>query len=110
MNLAQKLRPMTFDDVVGHEKTIKELKKRCKEQSFPQVIFLIGNTGTGKTTLQRIIAKSMLCLDKTEEGYGCGICKTCEAIDNEKPLELIGLLQVEIDKFSYSEGVLNGRG
>lgn len=83
-NLFAKHRPKNLDTVFGHNTVIKELKKRFKENSIPHAILLSGFTGTGKTTLIRIIAKSILCQNKDENGYGCGICDICTIIDNEK--------------------------
>lgn len=80
-NLAITYRPKTFDEVYGHEITIEGLKKRAKDKNWPKVIMLSGPTGIGKTTIARIISKSILCQDKNDEGEGCGVCETCKAID-----------------------------
>ena len=88
MNLYQKYRPKDFDSVIGHDTVIKELKKRAKGDNFPQVIHITGRTGTGKTTLFRIIGKSILCLNKDKDGNSCNSCETCKAIDEEKISEM----------------------
>ncbi len=83
-NLYSKYRPHNLNDVFGHEKIIKELKKRFKENSIPHAILLSGMTGTGKSTLCRIIAKSILCQNKDEKGSSCNTCEMCQVIDKEK--------------------------
>ncbi len=83
-NLFSKYRPHLINEVFGHEKIVKELKKRFKESSIPHAILLSGFTGTGKTTLIRIIAKSILCQNKDAEGNSCNKCEMCQTIDKEK--------------------------
>jgi DNA polymerase-3 subunit gamma/tau len=85
MNLTQTLRPASLDEMIGHEKIITELKQRSSENNFPQTMFFAGKTGVGKTTLQRIIAKNILCQNKDSRGYGCNTCAICKSIDDEKP-------------------------
>ena len=82
--LYNKYRPNKLSDVVGHNATVKDLQKRSKEGNLPRVIFLSGITGTGKTTLQRIIAKNILCNSKDQEGNSCNVCEICSSVDNEK--------------------------
>lgn len=86
MNLTQAIRPSTLDEVVGHQKIITELKKRSEDNNFPQVMMFIGKTGVGKTTLQRIISKNILCQNKDAKGNSCNTCNTCMSIDQEKIL------------------------
>jgi len=84
LNLFQKYRPPSFQDVVGHEVQVKEFIKRAKDKNFPQCIYITGYTGTGKTVLSRIIAKCLLCRKLDSEGNPCNSCKECEAINNEQ--------------------------
>jgi len=48
-------RPFSLDDVVGQKATIREMKKRSKNMEFPEVMIFSGPTGTGKSTLARIL-------------------------------------------------------
>jgi len=82
MNLSQKYRIQTLDNIVGHTTVLKDLNKRVQSKDFPQTIMFSGSSGTGKTTIARIISKHLLC----ENGNCCNTCKVCVAIDNELPL------------------------
>jgi len=82
--LYNKYRPNQLSEVIGHIAIIKDLQKRSKESTISRVLLLTGNTGVGKTTLQRIIAKNILCRDKDENGNSCNICNICKTIIDEK--------------------------
>jgi DNA polymerase III subunit gamma/tau len=77
-------RPDSLDKIIEQDIVVKALKKRFKERSLPHTIFLNGETGRGKTTLARIIAKHLACNHLDENGYSCNICDICKAIDEEK--------------------------
>jgi DNA polymerase-3 subunit gamma/tau len=84
MNLYNKYRPLSLLQVKGHDKILKDLIKRSKNNDFPQAMLFSGNTGTGKTTLHRIIAKNYLCQNKDKDGNSCNKCDQCISIDQEK--------------------------
>jgi DNA polymerase-3 subunit gamma/tau len=84
MNWGIKYRPHTFDEVVGNTKTVCELKKRIIDNNIPKVVLFSGYTGTGKTTLQYIYIKSLLC-ENIVDGNCCNICKYCKAVDSDTP-------------------------
>lgn len=58
-SLAVKYRPRTFEDLVGHENAVAVLRGMVKTKKYPGAILITGTTGTGKTTLARIIATYM---------------------------------------------------
>lgn len=84
MNFSIKYRPQNLDQIVGHKKIIAELKKRSKNYDFPNVMIFTGKTGTGKSTLQKIIAKNILCINKDENGNACNNCEMCNTVNEEK--------------------------
>lgn len=59
MSLYQKYRPQSFDDVVGNVQAIKALKTLLDKPDHPHVYLFSGDAGCGKTTLARIMAKSL---------------------------------------------------
>lgn len=81
--LYQKYRAKTFSEMVGNFKTVTELKFRAKEKNIPQTILFAGNSGTGKTTLQRIVSKALTCSNLSPEGEPCNQCIDCEDINSE---------------------------
>lgn len=85
MNLYQKYRPKIFDEIYGHDKIIKELKKRAKKDIFPYCSCFSGNSGCGKTTFFRIMAKTILCVNKNENNDPCNKCPVCIVVNEEIP-------------------------
>lgn len=69
---ARKYRPTTLNDVVGNERLKTEVEMLINRDKLPQTILLEGVQGTGKTTMARLIAKSLLC-----ENYSDGPCNNC---------------------------------
>lgn len=82
--LYNQYRPSSLSGVIGHDKTIKALIKRTKENDIPKRILFTGITGIGKTTLMRIVGKNILCNNKDKDGNSCNQCEICNAIDNEQ--------------------------
>lgn len=83
-NLYQAYRPNTFDKIVGQESILKDLRKRSENNSFAQSMLFEGITGVGKTSLQKIIAKQILCKNKDEKGNSCEVCEFCQTVNEEK--------------------------
>ena len=80
--LARKFRPQNFDDVVGQEHITDILKKAVKADRVAHAYLFTGTRGVGKTTMARILAKSLNCLN-TEEPTSepCCKCDSCIAIN-----------------------------
>ncbi|EQD80057.1 DNA polymerase III subunits gamma and tau, partial [mine drainage metagenome] len=61
MSLARKWRPQTFSDLVGQESVFKAITFALKAKTLPQAYLFSGDRGVGKTTVARLLAKSINC-------------------------------------------------
>lgn len=77
---ARKYRPTSLNRYAGN-KNVKETITRYLKNGRPQSFMLMGNSGCGKTTLARLIAKEYMCENRDPETGSCGECATCRAID-----------------------------
>ena len=86
-SLYRKYRPLTFESVVGQQHIVSTLEHAVREGRLSHAYLFCGPRGTGKTTMARILAKSLLCQGseaaRAEGASGCmpdGTCPECEAI------------------------------
>ena len=88
--LARKWRPKTFTELVGQEHVVKALTNALSQQRLHHAYLFTGTRGVGKTTLARILAKSLNC----ENGITpapCGQCSACREIDSGRFIDLLEL-------------------
>ena len=64
--LALKYRPQTFDDLIGQEVVAETITNSIKADKIPNAYLFTGIRGIGKTTIARIVAKSLNCLNGIE--------------------------------------------
>ena len=100
--LARKWRPKTFTDLVGQEHVVKALRNALEKGRLHHAYLLTGTRGVGKTTIARILAKSLNC-EHPKEGEPCGQCQSCRDIDTGRFVDLL-----EIDAASNT-GIDNSR-
>ncbi len=93
--LYRKYRPRKFAGFVGQKAIVAALKNAVAHNRFGQAYVFAGPRGTGKTSMARIIAAALNCL-QPKEGEPCSRCANCTAILNGSFLDLI-----EIDAASY---------
>lgn len=75
--LYRKYRPTDFDSVVGQDSIIKTLKNSIIHNTFSHAYMFFGPRGTGKTTVSKIFARDVNCLNFTN-GVACGKCLNCQ--------------------------------
>lgn len=95
--LARKYRPQYFRDVIGQDIFVHMIQNALQQDRVGQGILLTGIRGVGKTTLARLIAKALTCLDRKQSIEPCGTCVSCESIIQERHLDVL-----EIDAASYT--------
>jgi DNA polymerase-3 subunit gamma/tau len=110
LNLARKLRPRTFDQIVGQSLVVRLLKNSLYRQNFFPVYLFSGQRGCGKTTLARIFAAGLnceklsdFCKNPRTVNIPCLSCDSCLVMGNGNHPDI-----VEIDAASHT-GVDNVR-
>ncbi len=83
--LARKYRPRNFSEMVGQEHVVRALTNALTQQRLHHAYLFTGTRGIGKTTVSRILAKSLNCIGADGTGgitaTPCGVCPACTAID-----------------------------
>lgn len=78
---AREYRPNSLATYVGNEKVVSTVRNTIARGNRPQVILVEGITGSGKTTIARILMKEYECTGR-EKGYdACGVCESCKAFE-----------------------------
>ncbi len=84
--LARKYRPRNFSEMVGQEHVVQALSNALTTQRLHHAYMFTGTRGVGKTTVSRILAKSLNCQGFDGQGgitaTPCGVCQACRDIDS----------------------------
>jgi DNA polymerase-3 subunit gamma/tau len=86
--LARKWRPKRFAEMVGQEHVLRALSNALDSGKVHHAFLFTGTRGVGKTTIARILAKSLNC-ETGVSASPCGICSACRAIDEGRFVDLI---------------------
>lgn len=81
---ARKYRPATFDTVVGQQALTTTLKNAIASGKLAHAYLFCGPRGVGKTTCARIFAKTINCLNPTENNEACNECESCKAFNEQR--------------------------
>lgn len=98
--VARKWRPQRFDQVVGQDHITETLKYAILNSRIAPVYLFTGIRGTGKTTLARIMVKSLNCMAPQIDGEPCNKCENClEIISGKNPdvVEIDGASNNSVD-------------
>lgn len=95
--LARKYRPKSFQTLVGQPHVVRALTNALDQQRLHHAYLFTGTRGVGKTTLARILAKSLNC-ETGITSTPCGICSACVEIDRGRFVDLL-----EVDAASNTQ-------
>ena len=85
--LARKFRPQTFDDVAGQEHVVRTLSNAIGKGRVAHAFLFSGPRGVGKTSVARILAKSLNC-EKGPTATPCNVCSNCKEITAGSSLDV----------------------
>ena len=95
--LARKWRPKSFETLVGQPHVVRALTNALEQQRLHHAYLFTGTRGVGKTTIARILAKSLNC-EAGITATPCGVCSACAEIDKGRFIDLI-----EVDAASNTQ-------
>lgn len=112
----RKYRPKDFNSVAGHKNVVEILKKQLDFNKVAQSFLFAGQRGTGKTSIARILAKSVNC-ENLINGVCCEKCRNCISSNEQKNADIIemdaasnnGVDEIREIKSGISTLPLNGR-
>lgn len=88
--LYRKYRPKTFSEIIGQKNIVKTITNAIKNNKIAHAYLFYGPRGCGKTTLARLIAKSINCTGRKENDFEpCNKCVSCFEINEGNAIDLI---------------------
>jgi DNA polymerase-3 subunit gamma/tau len=87
--LYRKYRPKTFKEIVGQKYIVQIIQNALKLGRVSHAYLFVGERGTGKTTIARLLAKSLNCLDSKDITEPCNKCEICEEMNKNNLIDLI---------------------
>ena len=89
--LALKYRPTHFSELIGQEIVAETIINSIKADKIPNAYLFTGIRGVGKTTIARIVAKSLNCKNSIENLCKDNLCENCEAISKSSHIDVLEL-------------------
>ncbi len=89
--LALKYRPSKFEDLLGQEVIVETIVNAIKSNKIPNAYLFTGIRGVGKTTIARIVAKSLNCLNGVDKLCNSDLCDNCDSISNSSHIDVLEL-------------------
>ncbi len=87
--LSLKYRPKVFEDLIGQEVVAETIINSIKSKKIPNAYLFTGIRGVGKTTIARIIAKSLNCSNGLDKLCRDDLCENCKAISNSNHIDVL---------------------
>lgn len=88
VSLYRKYRPDTFDKIIGQDHIVRTLSNQIKSGNVAHAYLFTGTRGTGKTSVARIFAKAVNCIDP-QQGSPCGKCRICSELNDPNHIDII---------------------
>ncbi|MGC9490284.1 MAG: DNA polymerase III subunit gamma/tau [Thermovirgaceae bacterium] len=89
VTLYRKYRPQSFSLVAGQEEAVAVLKREVSTGKIGHAYLFSGPRGCGKTTVARLLAKAVNCLEPGDDGEPCGTCESCRNITAGSSLDVV---------------------
>ena len=86
--LYRRFRPSNFEGVIGQDAIVKTLTNQITTDKIGHAYLFCGARGTGKTSLAKIFARAVNCLD-SKNGSPCGKCEACKALEDVSNVDII---------------------
>ncbi len=87
--LAIKYRPQVFDELVGQDIIVQAIKKSISLNKIPNAFLFTGIRGVGKTTIARILAKSLNCAETGKNECLKNECNNCKQIAESRHIDVL---------------------
>jgi len=87
--LALKYRPQVFNDLIGQDIIVETIEKSISQNKIPNAFLFTGIRGVGKTTIARILAKSLNCGNSEKNNCLKNKCKNCDEISESRHIDVL---------------------
>jgi len=87
--LALKYRPQVFKDLIGQNIIVETIEKSISQNKIPNAFLFTGIRGVGKTTIARILAKSLNCENSEKNNCLKNKCKNCDEISESRHIDVL---------------------